>query len=67
MEYVEDHEMPLRSYTWGHPEARLTDAQRETLVNWAQEVRAGLGGSDASSDEGDEDREENDTDEDARG
>lgn len=28
-------EMPLSSYRWGHPEARLTAAQRETIVRWA--------------------------------
>jgi len=28
--------MPLASYRWGHPEARLTAAQRETVVRWAK-------------------------------
>lgn len=28
--------MPLPSYTWNHPEARLTEAQRDTLVTWAR-------------------------------
>ncbi|MBN9351855.1 MAG: heme-binding domain-containing protein [Chitinophagaceae bacterium] len=31
---VEKKEMPLRSYTWFHTEARLTDAQRKILINW---------------------------------
>lgn len=31
---VEKKEMPLPSYTWFHPEARLTDAQRKILINW---------------------------------
>lgn len=45
VEVVEEGEMPLPSYTWGHPEARLTDAERETLVTWARAKRAELGGS----------------------
>lgn len=28
--------MPLASYTWMHPAARLTPEQRKTLVDWAQ-------------------------------
>lgn len=37
IEMVKEKEMPLPSYTWLglHAEARLTDQQRETLVNWA--------------------------------
>ena len=33
---VRKHQMPLRSYTRGHPEARLTDAERRTLIDWAE-------------------------------
>ncbi len=33
-EMVEEKEMPLNSYTWVHPEARLDAAQRQTLVAW---------------------------------
>lgn len=33
---VGEGKMPLASYRWGHPEARLTAAQRETLVRWAE-------------------------------
>ncbi len=38
VEMVEEKEMPLPSYTWMglHPEAKLTDQQRQTLVNWAK-------------------------------
>lgn len=43
VEMVEEGEMPLPSYTWGHPEARLTDAERETLMAWARAKRAELG------------------------
>jgi hypothetical protein len=33
-EIVLDGEMPLRSYTWAHPEARLSAEQRRLLANW---------------------------------
>lgn len=38
IEMVKEKEMPLPSYTWLglHSEANLTDAQRQTLVDWAQ-------------------------------
>lgn len=38
IEMVEEKEMPLPSYTYMglHPEAKLTDQQRQTLVNWAK-------------------------------
>lgn len=39
-EQVSKGKMPLRSYTWLHREARLSDAQRATLLAWA---RAGTG------------------------
>lgn len=35
-EIVLDGEMPLPSYIRGHPEARLTQQQRETFANWAE-------------------------------
>ncbi|MEZ4960473.1 MAG: heme-binding domain-containing protein [Saprospiraceae bacterium] len=31
---TEGGDMPLKSYTWMHAEAKLTDAQRHTLVDW---------------------------------
>jgi len=31
---VEKKKMPLPSYTWLHPEVKLSDAQRATLINW---------------------------------
>lgn len=39
VEMVESKEMPLPSYTYLglHPEAKLTDAQRQQLVDWAKE------------------------------
>ncbi|WNH07845.1 heme-binding domain-containing protein [Thalassobellus suaedae] len=39
IEMVEDKEMPLPSYTWTHKEAKLTDAQIASVVNWAKQVR----------------------------
>jgi len=39
IEMVEDKEMPLNSYTWTHTEARLTDDQIKTVVDWAKQVR----------------------------
>ena len=33
-EAVTEGWMPLNSYKWGHPEARLTDAQRLLIGNW---------------------------------
>lgn len=35
-EEVEKGGMPLRSYTWMHSAARLTDEERERLVRWAR-------------------------------
>lgn len=46
VEVMEEGEMPLRSYTIAHPAARLTDAQRRLLVDWARQRRAELGGGD---------------------
>ena len=31
--------MPLNEYTWTHEEAKLTDAQREALIEWAEKTR----------------------------
>jgi hypothetical protein len=38
IEMVEDKEMPLKSYTWTHRDARLTDNERLLIVNWARSV-----------------------------
>ena len=32
-EYVQKGEMPIANYTWLHPEARLSAADKETLIN----------------------------------
>lgn len=44
VEVVEEGEMPLRSYVLGHPGARLTEAQRSLLVEWARAERRSLQG-----------------------
>ncbi|MBT8320875.1 MAG: heme-binding domain-containing protein [Eudoraea sp.] len=39
VEVIEEHEMPLKEYTWTHEEARLTEAQRQSLIEWAEKTR----------------------------
>ncbi len=39
-EQVQEGEMPLGSYTWIHKDAILTDAEKQTLVNWAHQLEA---------------------------
>lgn len=39
IEMIEAREMPLKSYTWVHAEAKLTDKQIKAVVNWAKKVR----------------------------
>ena len=41
IEEIEEREMPLASYTWTHKEAQLTDAQVQSLVDWARNARSG--------------------------
>ena len=41
-ETVKDHHMPLNSYLWIHTEARLTDAQRQNIIRWADSAKAHL-------------------------
>jgi len=36
IDQVEQGDMPLRSYTWTHAEARLTGAQKALITGWAQ-------------------------------
>lgn len=37
-EMLSEHEMPLKSYTLTHSEARLTEQEREDLVKWFKEM-----------------------------
>src|SRR5690606_25042177 len=39
IEMIETKEMPLRSYTWIHREADITDEQRSAIINWSKDVR----------------------------
>lgn len=39
---VEERGMPLRSYTWLHPEARLSEAESKMLVAWAKSLQSTL-------------------------
>ena len=36
---VDQRHMPLKSYTWMHPEARLTPAERTLLIDWARSLQ----------------------------
>lgn len=38
-EQVEKHEMPLESYLWIHKDARLSDAQRKLIIDWAKNAK----------------------------
>ena len=34
IEMVQEGEMPMDSYTWFHPEAKLTEDQKQYLLEW---------------------------------
>lgn len=34
VEMLEEGEMPLKSFTWTHPESRLTDEERTAMIDW---------------------------------
>lgn len=38
-EQIKKHEMPLDSYLWIHTEAKLNDAQRKMIIDWANAAR----------------------------
>ena len=38
-EQIKKDEMPLSSYTLIHTEAKLTDAEKQTLINWSEGIR----------------------------
>ncbi|MCB0761247.1 MAG: heme-binding domain-containing protein [Flavobacteriales bacterium] len=40
-EEIEEKHMPLGSYTWTHPEARLSDEDRAMLITWLGTIAAG--------------------------
>ena len=39
IEFVEKKWMPLKSYTWAHGEARLTDDDRKLVIDWFSALR----------------------------
>jgi hypothetical protein len=41
---LERGKMPLPSYLWMHPRARLTAKERQLVIDWANGLRAKLGG-----------------------
>ncbi|HRG81784.1 MAG TPA: heme-binding domain-containing protein [Chitinophagaceae bacterium] len=38
IEMVKEGEMPLKSYTWTHKDAKLTEAEKAKITGWAQSV-----------------------------
>lgn len=40
IEEIQEKHMPLKSYTWLHPEGKLTDEQNEKLMTWMKSVKA---------------------------
>jgi hypothetical protein len=38
IEMVKEGEMPLNSYTWTHKDAKLTDDEKNKIINWANAV-----------------------------
>ena len=38
-EMVKEGEMPLDSYTWMHKDAKLTEAEKNKLISWADAIR----------------------------
>ncbi|MCU0335986.1 MAG: heme-binding domain-containing protein [Chitinophagaceae bacterium] len=48
-ETVESGEMPMNSYTWVHSEAKLSAAQKTTLINWVAAARKELAAADSTA------------------
>jgi hypothetical protein len=38
-EQIEKGEMPMKSYTWIHSDAKLSESQKQAIVNWSKIVR----------------------------
>lgn len=38
-EMVKEGEMPLDSYIWMHKDAKLTEAEKNKLISWADAIR----------------------------
>ena len=41
-EMIKEGEMPLDSYTWIHKDAKLTEEEKSTLMNWADSIRESM-------------------------
>lgn len=39
VEHVQEHEMPLDSYVVGHPDAKLSEAQRKVLIDYFTKIK----------------------------
>jgi DNA invertase Pin-like site-specific DNA recombinase len=39
IEMIQQGEMPLKSYTLIHSNAKLSEAQKIEIINWAQSIR----------------------------
>ena len=39
IETVKEGEMPINSYTWTHKSAKLSEQEKQLLVDWAQGIR----------------------------
>lgn len=39
VEMVKEEEMPLKSYTWAHKDAILTEAEKTAIINWAEGIK----------------------------
>lgn len=39
-EVIQEGEMPMSSYTLMHTNAKLTDSEKELLINWSKSIRA---------------------------
>lgn len=48
-EVLKENEMPLSSYTLIHSDARLTDAEKATLINWAKQIEDSIKSSSSHS------------------
>jgi hypothetical protein len=59
-EVLVEGEMPLASYTWLHPEARLSEAQKTALLDWVKTNRGQAGNTTRENDHNDEGDQESD-------
>ena len=60
VEMVEKSIMPLKNYTWLHPEARLSDADRDALAKGLEATLGKGGDGDGKQDADDEDEDDDD-------